>query len=165
MRRVHFVRERGGGDGAHRLHEPLRERRAALSEQKHAQRRQRLARLKLPPPPRTRRPRRARRVARRALQHRGARPPPPTPPPPPTLVLSGHAASLTPYYVDTPRPSPRTNRTRRVPLAGVPRRAGRAEDVPQDTRPGAPAARRPTPRRCAARHLDETQRLCPISTG
>jgi hypothetical protein len=24
------------------------------------------------------------------------------------------------YFVDTPRPSPRTNRTRRVPLAGVP---------------------------------------------
>ena len=34
---------------------------------------------------------------------------------PPPLVLSGHAASLTPYQSDTPRPSPRTNRTRRVP--------------------------------------------------
>ena len=31
------------------------------------------------------------------------------------LVLSGHAASPTPYQSDTPRPSPRTNRTRRVP--------------------------------------------------
>jgi hypothetical protein len=30
-------------------------------------------------------------------------------------VLIGHAASLTPYLSDTPRPSPRTNRTRRVP--------------------------------------------------
>jgi len=42
------------------------------------------------------------------------------PPPPPVLI--GHAASLTPYYSDTPRPSPRTNRTRRVPQAppGVP---------------------------------------------
>ena len=32
----------------------------------------------------------------------------PPPPPPPPLVLSGHAASLTPYQSDTPRPSPRT---------------------------------------------------------
>ena len=40
--------------------------------------------------------------------------PPPAPPPPP-LVQSGHASSLTPYQMDTPRPSPRTNRTRRVP--------------------------------------------------
>ena len=34
---------------------------------------------------------------------------------PPPLVLSGHTASLTSYQSDTPRPSPRTNRTRRVP--------------------------------------------------
>jgi hypothetical protein len=34
-------------------------------------------------------------------------------PPPPLVVLSGHAASLTPYLSNTPRPSPRTNRTRR----------------------------------------------------
>ena len=33
----------------------------------------------------------------------------------PHPVLFGHAASLTPYLSDTPRPSPRTNRTRRVP--------------------------------------------------
>jgi hypothetical protein len=51
---------RAPGDGAHRLHEPLRERCASLAEQQHAHRRQRLARLKLPPPTRTRRPRRAR---------------------------------------------------------------------------------------------------------
>ena len=31
----------------------------------------------------------------------------PPPPPPPPHVLSGHAASLTPYYSATPRPSPR----------------------------------------------------------
>jgi len=31
--------------------------------------------------------------------------------PPPLPVLSGHAASFTPYQLDTPRPSPRTNRT------------------------------------------------------
>jgi hypothetical protein len=30
-------------------------------------------------------------------------------------VLTGHAASLLPYQPDTPRPFPRTNRTRRVP--------------------------------------------------
>jgi len=30
--------------------------------------------------------------------------------PPPPFVLIGHAASLTPDYSDTPRPSPRTNR-------------------------------------------------------
>jgi len=35
----------------------------------------------------------------------------PDPPPPPLPVLSGHAASFTPYQLDTPRPSPRTNRT------------------------------------------------------
>jgi hypothetical protein len=29
--------------------------------------------------------------------------------PPPPLVLSGHAASLTPYQTDTPRPSRRQN--------------------------------------------------------
>jgi hypothetical protein len=33
-------------------------------------------------------------------------------PPPFPLVLSGHAASLTPYQSDTPRPSSRANRTR-----------------------------------------------------
>ena len=43
----------------------------------------------------------------------------PLPPPPSPLVLIGHAASLTLYYSDTPSPAPRTNRTRRVPLAGV----------------------------------------------
>ena len=31
------------------------------------------------------------------------------------LVLTGRAASLPPYQPDAPRPSPRTNRTRRVP--------------------------------------------------
>ena len=36
-------------------------------------------------------------------------------PPPPLHVQSGHAATLTPYLSDTPRPSPRTYRTRRVP--------------------------------------------------
>ena len=35
-------------------------------------------------------------------------------PPFPPLVLSGHAASLTPYQPGTSRLSPRTNRTRRV---------------------------------------------------
>jgi hypothetical protein len=40
-------------------------------------------------------------------------------PPPSPLVLSGHAASLTPYEADTPRPSPRTNRTRRAPHEGT----------------------------------------------
>ena len=38
---------------------------------------------------------------------------------PPPLVLSGHAASLTPYQSDTPRPLPRTDRTRRVTRAGA----------------------------------------------
>jgi len=38
-----------------------------------------------------------------------------TPPHPPPLVLIGHAPSLTPYRTDTPRPSPPTNPTRRVP--------------------------------------------------
>ena len=33
----------------------------------------------------------------------------------PHSVLTGHAASLTPYSPDTPRPSARTHRTRRVP--------------------------------------------------
>ena len=45
-------------------------------------------------------------------------------PPPPFFVLIGHAASFTPYQSDTPRPSPRTNRTRRVlhpVLIGSPR--------------------------------------------
>ena len=34
--------------------------------------------------------------------------------PSPPLVLSGHAASLALYHLDTTRPSPRTNRTRRA---------------------------------------------------
>ena len=37
------------------------------------------------------------------------------PAPPPPFVLTGHAASLTPYKSDTLRPSPHTNRTHRVP--------------------------------------------------
>jgi hypothetical protein len=50
---------------------------------------------------------------------------PPSPP-----VLSGHVSSLTPYQLDTSRPSSRTNRTRRVPLAGG-ARAGHARDAAQ----------------------------------
>jgi hypothetical protein len=47
-------------------------------------------------------------------------------PPPPPLVLSGHAASLTPYQSDTLRPSPRTYRTRRRRLKD--QLAGRSAD-------------------------------------
>ena len=42
-------------------------------------------------------------------------PPPPLPP----FVQIGHAASVTPYQSDTPRPSPRTNRTRGVSPSGA----------------------------------------------
>ena len=104
---------------------------------------------------RGRRRRRARRRQRRGQRGRGAcgcgarrwrrpggvrtrrcRPCRPSSPPPP-LVLSGHAASLTPYQSDTPRPSPRPlTRPRWLsavegssgivpPAAGAGRRGGR----------------------------------------
>ena len=72
----------------------------------------------------------------------------PAPPPPPFLVLSGHAASLTPYLSDTPRPSPRTDRTRRVPHPVL---IGHAACASRPPRPGSgrlaprPAPARPAP--------------------
>ena len=67
-----------------------------------------------------------------------ARSRPPQPPPPPPLVLSGHAASLTPYYLDTPRPSPRTKR------APTPWRCPRcARWLRSAQAPGAPCSRAP----------------------
>jgi hypothetical protein len=50
------------------------------------------------------------------LYTRSPAPAPPSPPLPP--VPTGHVSSLLPYQLDTSRPSSRTNRTRRVPLAG-----------------------------------------------
>ena len=66
------------------------------------------------------------------------------PPPPPPLVLSGHAASLTPVLSRTPpRPSPRTNRTRRVPSPRYPHPRGpRPSSGRQPSRPDRP---RPPP--------------------
>ena len=62
-------------------------------------------------------------------------PPPPFTPP----VLTGHAASLPPYQPDTPRPFPRTNRTRLVP---PPVPTGHASSLP----PYQPDTPRPSPR-------------------
>jgi len=70
-------------------------------------------------------------------------------PPPPSLVLSGHAASLTPYELDTPRPSPRTKWTLHLLQVGGPllsRRAG----PPPDVRRLVSGAPRPAPRAPAA---------------
>jgi hypothetical protein len=75
---------------------------------------------------------------------------------PPPLVLSGHAATLTPYKSDPPRPSPRTNRTRRVPLAGTATRRPRASRrrPAQSTPPaGGSAPRSPRRRRSPPRRV------------
>ena len=63
-------------------------------------------------------------------------------------VLIGHAASLTPYQSDAPRPSPRTNRTRRVPLAGGRAPLGKAGWGAGGLRWAGPSGRGRTPSRC-----------------
>ena len=76
------------------------------------------------------------------------RPGAPPPPPPPPLVLSGHAASLTPYQPGTSRPSPRTNRRPgaqpRGARAAAAHAAGAERALPPDHDPVARPVRSPT---------------------
>ena len=92
---------------------------------------------------------------RRPAHPRPRRVPSAPPPPCPPLVLSGHAASLTPYYSDTPRPSPRTNRTRRV-------RRKQARSARSLRR--ARSARCASPRRCWCSRLRRPPPPLPLRT-
>jgi hypothetical protein len=92
--------------------------------------------------------------------------------PAPPFVLSGHAASLTPYQSDTPRPSPRTNRTRRVarrpstptaPAASTLTNLSRAASAFGRHGPSAPCSRPRTWRAGSARSARSW--LCLLLTG
>ena len=91
-------------------------------------------------------------------------------PPPPPLVLSGHAASLTPYQSDTPRPTPRVidDIVPRLCARRAPRGAGAEDPRSALMFPARRCLLRRAPRvkgRDASSQYGKRDETCPVSTG